>query len=134
MTVAYYILYSEIIYCRTIGWLKRFTGSRRSRKVWPCYDNAYLWHGEEAYEYNHSGSIDEYMDVLGTIMILQEFHGALFNNRVRKIVPINRITFKRNVILWWLKQHKRGRPNLSLLRTYKLFRAIHFNLIKDLIF
>lgn len=112
----------------TIGWIKRSFGVRRSRKDWPGYDNAYLWHGEEAYEYNHSGTIDEYMDVLGTIMILQIFHTYEFHNRVRRASDVSRKHFKEHCIKWWLRQNKRGRPNLPLKLTYYHFSRIHRNL------
>lgn len=113
------------------GRLRLIFGCRRSRKHWPDYDNAYLWHGEEAYEYNHSGSNDEYIDVLGTLMVLHVFHTTEYNSRIRRKIIIDRTAFKEATVKWWLRQVWRGRPNLNLKTTYYHFRTIHFSLIKN---
>lgn len=113
------------------GKFRLLLGCRRSRKHWPNYDNAYLWHGEEAYEFNHSGSVDEYIDVLGTLMVLHVFHTTDFHSRIRRKIIIDRKTFKQATVKWWLRQVWRGRPNLKLNTTYYHFRRIHLLLIKN---
>lgn len=125
LNIPVFILHINITYCRITGFFKRSLKYRRSRYDWPQYDNAYLWYGEEAYEYNHSGTDDEYMDVLGTIMILQVFHSCQYHNRVKRKMIIDRNQFKLAVIRWWLKQFKRGRPNLPLKDTYYHFLKAH---------
>lgn len=124
------ILNIRICIASSCGHFNRIFNRRRSRKDWPLYDNAYLWYGEEAYEFNHSGTDDEYMDVLGTIMILQSFPQADFHNRIRRRISITKKAFKIAFIEWWLRQSRRGRPNLSLTRTYQLFHEIHLDLKK----
>lgn len=116
----------------TLYWLRGrvrlLFNCRRSRRYWPDFDNAYLWHGEEAYEYNHSGDIDEYIDVLGTLMVLQVFHNSDFHNRIRRSITVNKSEFRRATLKWWLRQTWRGRPNLDLRVTYYHFLRIHVSL------
>jgi len=115
--------------CSINGYFRRLLKLRRSRADWPTYDTAYLWYGEEAYEFNHSRTIDEYIDVLGTLLIIEHIHASEVTTRLKDIPSYDRKAFKTAVITWWLRQTKRGRPNLSLKCTYQLMRHIHLHLL-----
>lgn len=101
-----------IITSLIVGLFNRLMRRRRSSYDWPDFDSSFLWYIEESKEYSKdTTSIDEYLDVIGSLVILKVIHKYRQYHYCDQRFTDDDI--RKGYFRWYIRQNLRGRRNLS---------------------